>query len=125
METRDLIRTFKGKWLLKAREYLYTPRKIQTLISEVQNYILKKGLKDFKDDVILMMDYLKDIYSGKYKDYNSSSLLLVIAVLIYLVSPIDAIPDVLPVVGLTDDVTVIMFVFKEMKDELERYKIKK
>ena len=68
-----------------------------------------------------MTDYLKDVYSGRYKNYNGTSLLFVIAALINLVSPIDVIPDVLPVLGLTDDAAVIAFVFKEMKEELEKY----
>lgn len=121
MDKKNLIKTFKEQWLSKAQGYLHTPQKIQELIPEVQNYILKKGLKEVKDTVILMTDYLKDVYSGRYKNYNGTSLLFVIAALIYLVSPIDVIPDVLPVLGFTDDAAVIAFVFKEMQEELEKY----
>lgn len=122
METKNLIKTFKEQWLSKAECYIHTPQKIQVLIPKIQDYILKKGLKEVKESIILMSNYLRDIYSGKYKEYNKSNLLFIVAALIYLVSPIDVIPDALLAIGLTDDVAVIAFVCKEMQEELEKYK---
>ena len=122
METKNLIKTFKEQWLSKAECYIHTPQNIQGLIPKIQDYILKQGLKEVKESIILMSNYLRDIYSGKYKEYNKSNLLFIVAALIYLVSPIDVIPDALLAIGLTDDVAVIAFVCKEMQEELEQYK---
>lgn len=44
-----------------------------------------------------------------------------IAALLYLVSPLDAIPDVIPFVGLADDVAVIVAVVSTLAIELEKY----
>ena len=46
---------------------------------------------------------------------------LAIAALIYLVSPIDAIPDLLPGIGLTDDVALIVAVVSSLAYELGNY----
>ncbi|MGF1489487.1 MAG: YkvA family protein [Prochloraceae cyanobacterium] len=46
---------------------------------------------------------------------------LAIAALIYLVSPIDAIPDVIPGIGLTDDVALIVAVVSSLAYELGNY----
>jgi len=48
-----------------------------------------------------------------------------IGALVYLVAPIDAIPDVIPVLGLTDDVAVILFAISKIGPELKPYLNKK
>ena len=47
---------------------------------------------------------------------------IIIAAIIYVVTPIDIFPDILPVVGWIDDVTVILYVCDIINDELEQYK---
>jgi len=47
-----------------------------------------------------------------------------IGALVYVISPIDAIPDVIPVLGLTDDAAVIMAVVAMLGNELRKYLIK-
>ncbi|UTC63851.1 DUF1232 domain-containing protein [Treponema sp. OMZ 788] len=46
---------------------------------------------------------------------------LAIGALVYLVSPIDAIPDLIPVLGLTDDVGVITAAVGALADALSKY----
>ena len=45
---------------------------------------------------------------------------IAIAALVYLVSPIDAIPDLIPLVGLTDDVGVITMTFAQLATDLKK-----
>ena len=49
------------------------------------------------------------------------SKLAVAAALAYLVSPVDAIPDPLPVVGLSDDVAVLMLTIANLGAQLAQY----
>ena len=49
-------------------------------------------------------------------------MIIAIAAIIYVVTPIDILPDVLPIIGWTDDVTVILYVFDIINAELEQYK---
>ncbi|MGD1912302.1 MAG: YkvA family protein [Rivularia sp. (in: cyanobacteria)] len=46
---------------------------------------------------------------------------LAIGSLLYLISPFDAIPDIIPIVGLTDDAALIVSVFSALAFELSRY----
>ena len=71
-----------------------------------------------------MYHYLQDSATGRYKEYNSSKLLLVVAILIYVVSPFDLVPDMLPA-GLLDDSSLIVWALKEVADELSNYKLHK
>ena len=47
-----------------------------------------------------------------------------IAALVYLVSPFDAIADVIPGIGLTDDVALIIAVVSTLANELETYMVR-
>ena len=58
---------------------------------------------------------------GRYRDYNVNSLLFLVAATIYLLTPIDFIPDFLPT-GFLDDSAIILWALNVTSDELERYK---
>jgi uncharacterized membrane protein YkvA (DUF1232 family) len=122
MDKIKLLEKFKEKWTSKAKEYVETPERIKKLIPQIKDYLSKKGLKEVKEKVTLLIDYLNDIANGNYKNYNVKALLYVVAAMIYLVSPIDVIPDFILGVGFTDDVAVILFVLREISLELDKYK---
>ena len=123
MDINRLLTEFKEKWLAKAEVYVKNPEKIRELIPKISEYVLKDGLAEVKERVLLVVDYFRDIASGRYKDYNTKSLLVLVAAMIYLISPIDFIPDLIPLLGLTDDATLIVFVVREFSSELEKYRI--
>ncbi|AUZ04886.2 MULTISPECIES: YkvA family protein [Vitreoscilla] len=49
-------------------------------------------------------------------DTPMKSKLMIVGALLYFVSPMDAIPDLLGPLGFSDDVAVIALVFKQLKD---------
>jgi uncharacterized membrane protein YkvA (DUF1232 family) len=57
---------------------------------------------------------------GEYRAVSWESLLLIAMAIIYFVSPVDAIPDFLPV-GLMDDAAVIAFVITVVNEELNDF----
>ncbi len=113
----------RGNWLKKAKAYSSNSKKMKVLLSQLAVCISRKGFRGVKDSLILMRDYLYDVTTGKYKEYNSGKMLLVIAAIIYVVSPLDFLPDILPG-GLIDDVSIALWVMKEVGDELKKYKDK-
>lgn len=108
--------------MAKAQEYIQSPEKIKVLLPKIIDYLSKKGLSEVKEYILIFVDYLTDIVNGRYKDYNVTSLLMIVAAMIYLISPIDVIPDFILVLGLIDDVAIIGYVFSEVSVELDRYK---
>lgn len=45
-----------------------------------------------------------------------------IGALLYVISPIDAIPDLIPLLGLTDDAAIVLFAISQLKSDLNKYK---
>jgi len=64
---------------------------------------------------------VKAYFSGEYRIVPWSSILKIIAVLIYFISPIDVIPDFLPIIGLTDDLALTVWLFTSLKEDFENF----
>lgn len=94
---------------------------MKTLISKLGFYLSRKGLHEIKDSLVLMRNYLSDITTGKYKDYSKAKLVIIVAAVIYVVSPLDLFPDFI-FGGFIDDVSIVVWVLKEIGEELEKYK---
>lgn len=112
----------KGNWLSKAHLYVSNPKKLKQLLPLLSMYISKKGLSRVKDKLVLMGNYLTDITKGRYKDYDGKKLLIVVGAIIYVVTPFDLLPDLIPP-GLIDDLSIVAWALKEAADELERYRL--
>ena len=57
-----------------------------------------------------------------YRGVTRSTIVLVVAGLLYLVSPIDAIIDAIPVLGFLDDALVLGWVFRQVRSELDAFR---
>ena len=75
----------------------------------------KGALKEVWDTVLQLWELMKDPNAAW------SSKAIAIAALMYVVSPIDAIPDVIPVLGLTDDAAVIALAVTSLGTALKKY----
>ena len=118
----DFIKGFlNGEWMAKAKIYVNNPDKMRGLLNDVSKYVSKDGLRDVKDNIVLMYEYLRDILNGTYKDYDGLELAKIVGGLIYVVTPLDLIPDILPG-GFIDDAAVIVWVYNSTMSELNRYK---
>jgi uncharacterized membrane protein YkvA (DUF1232 family) len=66
--------------------------------------------------------FLKDICKRDYKaSWFTTSLLAI--VIVYVLSPIDLIPDQIVGLGQIDDAMVIMWVFNTLKSEFEKWRM--
>ena len=64
----------------------------------------------------------KDYISGTYREVPTGSIIAIVAGILYFLSPIDLIPDIIPVVGYVDDVFVLSMVYDQVEADLKRYK---
>lgn len=68
-----------------------------------------------------MISLLKSYTEGKYRSIPIGSITAIISSLMYLLSPIDILPDAIPGVGLVDDALVIKVCLELVKSDLEAY----
>ncbi|HUH73698.1 MAG TPA: DUF1232 domain-containing protein [Chitinophagales bacterium] len=76
---------------------------------------------DLQDQGYAMMRMLKAWYAREYTDISYKNVLTLIASAVYIVNPIDLIPDFIPFIGRLDDKLVLAFMIKRLNDELQRF----
>ena len=112
----------KGRWLDKSNTVLSDKAKMTSLLNKLPVYLKKEGLRKVKEDLLLLKDYISDIIHGHYKDYSKKALGLAVAAIIYVISPLDIIPDIFPT-GFLDDATIIAWAIAQLSSELNKYKL--
>ena len=63
-----------------------------------------------------------DYSAGRYKNVPIRTIASIVGALAYFVSPIDLIPDFIPVLGLTDDAAILSLCFKLCRDDVLEYR---
>jgi len=84
----------------------------------------KRGLmKGLGEDLGLFQALCVAWWRGEYRAISPQALVAVVAGLLYFLSPIDAIPDWLPGLGLVDDLAVLTWVMRKWSDELQAFRL--
>ncbi|MFD2571511.1 YkvA family protein [Spirosoma soli] len=123
--TRVLTSIFFKRANIGAVRYARNTRSLYNLIREALNKsggLSGKNIAAFREQLSIVTRLLKAYASGEYRQLPWKTLIRMIAVLIYFVSPIDILPDFLPIVGLTDDIALMLWMFSGIKDDIDKYR---
>jgi uncharacterized membrane protein YkvA (DUF1232 family) len=106
----------------KASEYLGDPARMKALLSKASFKIKDNNqLSDMFEDIGLVISLTKDYTRNSYRNISKVSMAAIVAGIIYLVNPMDIIPDFL-FGGFIDDAAVIGYILTRLREELDRYK---
>ena len=110
--------------LRDAATYARDPVRLRALIDEAVKKARRMPKGPFKDlwpYFLAMLRLLRAWYAGTYRKVPWQTILLVIASVIYVVNPLDFIPDAILGFGLLDDATVVGFVVRTVKAQLDAF----
>lgn len=84
---------------------------------------LKKipDIGDLRSDIPLLTALVKSYVAKEFIDIPYNMIIAIVAALLYVISPIDMLPDVIPGVGYNDDAMVVAFCKKLFHNNLEKY----
>ncbi len=93
-------------------------QKFEQFEEDLEKKKLKGGLFH---NVKLLHSLVQDYRAGVYTELPMKTIFSIIGVLVYVISPIDLIPDLIPVLGLTDDAALVALALKFMKLDIVKY----
>ena len=110
----------------RAEEYARDSNKVKELLNDAvkktKNYEKNRGpLAEVWSYLTALFRLLEAYVSEDYREIPWTSIVLVIVAIIYFVSPIDLIPDIIPIAGYIDDAAVIAFVVAQIKADLDNF----
>ena len=112
-----------GRAKKKAGRVLNDPHRLSKLLEATRKKILNLEIEavDFKGIMGTIRTFFRMILafkSGQYQDVPWLTILMVVAALIYFVTPFDLLPDFIPVTGYIDDFSIILTVFNRFKEDI-------
>jgi uncharacterized membrane protein YkvA (DUF1232 family) len=125
--TRVLSSIFFRRSAGKASRYVRSSKSLFELISKVANKSGELGISGSysaaKDQIGVLVRMVQAYAKGEYKAIPQKSLLSIVAVLVYFINPFDLILDVLPVIGFADDVALLLWLFKSVSSDIEKFRV--
>ncbi|MCK5391921.1 MAG: DUF1232 domain-containing protein [Deltaproteobacteria bacterium] len=124
---KAILKLFSTTALVRASGLLKNTKNVNELIDTASKEIHsgKKKILSIQNDFTVLLVMLKAWVKGDYNEVPCMTLLLSTAALIYFVNPFDAVPDMIPALGLLDDATVIGFVVASIREDIQNFRARK
>lgn len=115
------------KFLGRAGSLLAKPAKMALLLTTAYNKLIdaeksESGFRQIKDVMQTFIRLVRAYMNGDYRQVSSKSLMIGVGVLLYLVTPLDIIPDFIPGLGLLDDLSLIAWFADAFQKEINRFR---
>jgi uncharacterized membrane protein YkvA (DUF1232 family) len=78
-------------------------------------------MTDVKEKFSVLGRLIKAYTLGHYREIPWKTLVVVVAAVIYFINPIDFLPDIIPVAGLTDDFGILLWVYNSVSVEIDKF----
>jgi len=111
----------------RATRLLGKPFKIVTIVNEAADKLADQKSKDNKFKqlfaaALTLVRLVRSYATGDYRQIQTSTIVSGLAVLLYVLSPIDLVPDFIPVVGFLDDLSLVSWFIGKFSAELVRFR---
>ena len=107
----------------KAKTFLDDDEKMETLFQEFEKKLrLIPKIGKRASDVAVLLSMLQAYIKKQYTDVSIATILAAVAGLIYVVNPMDIVPEYILGVGVLDDAAIVGIILQAMHMDLNKYK---
>ena len=107
-----------------ARSYVGDPERLRDLVMEAASKAASVPKDTFKGTWAYfqaMLRLIRAYYRGDYRNIPTATLLIIVAAVIYVVNPLDLIPDWVPGLGFLDDAFIVAFAVRRTQRALDDF----
>jgi len=110
----------------RAFSYLQNPAKLLLLLQQVgqqiNNLSGKGSSPGIADNLRTLMRLVNAYRLGTYRTVPWQTIGTIVAILVYFALPLDFVPDVLPVLGFTDDFALIFWALRSFSTDIDAFR---
>ena len=81
------------------------------------------ALRAVRADAAAVLRMARETFSGHYRQVPQRTLVAGLAALVYLVNPLDLLPDLLPLLGWLDDAVVLTWVARQIRRDIDAFTV--
>ncbi|MTI33370.1 YkvA family protein [Xanthovirga aplysinae] len=112
----------------KAEKMVKDPDRLKKFTERVLSKLGKltgqsENIQQVQGVIRSMVKMLKAYASGEYRVVPLRSIIAISGSLIYFVTPVDLIPDFIPISGLFDDLTLLLMVYKNIRNDIQAFEL--
>lgn len=114
--------------MTKAKDTISSNERVKRLLEAGKEKIdeLSENNDDKKSlayQLQLIVRMIRAHISGEYRAFSIQSIVLLVFALIYFITPMDLLPDFIPAIGFTDDISIVLFVLKSIRDDVSAFEL--
>lgn len=110
----------------KAEKIITNADKTSKLINDAMekvNKISKGPVEEIWDNLLVFFDLMSDWLKGNYRNIPIGSIIMIVASIIYFLTPFDIIPDFIVGLGYIDDMSIISYTFRQIQTDIDKYQV--
>lgn len=121
--TEEKLKTVLESNSEEAKSTINDEDKFERLVQRLEIKLkLVPGIGKYISDIACMVSLVRSYIKKEYTDIPIGTIISIVSTLIYILSPVDLIPDCIPVVGYLDDLALLSWVLKLIHSDVEEYK---
>lgn len=114
-------------FISRATKLLGKPFQVVTILNEAADKLADKESKTNKfrqlfEVALTLVRLVRSYVSGEYRDIATGTIVSGLAVLLYVLSPIDLVPDFIPVIGFLDDLSLVSWFLSKFQGEITKFR---
>jgi Uncharacterized conserved protein len=121
----DVIQSaFFRKAVSEAAEYAKKPERLKQLFEEARTKAKEIPRGAFFERwayVMAMIRLIRAYYRGEYRDIPRQHFVIIVAAVLYFLTPADVISDWIPITGFVDDALVVSVALGAVRDDLDAF----
>ena len=78
-------------------------------------------LQELKSRLEILIRMVQSHISGENRSFPVSTIILIVFALIYFITPMDFIPDFIPVLGFTDDASIVFLIARKLNRDIKKF----